>query len=137
MQSICPACCGTRKSQAYIKWPGEPGALRRIPCGFCAGTGVVPVRKPPRGEKKTMNSEHWEKQYKESHQIKCPYCDYVLEDGEEMYPFISMWAEDGEDTCECVSCEKEFRVEEHVDRTWEVSKIEPPKPPREAEKETK
>lgn len=69
-----------------------------------------------------LDLEKWEENYKKSHQIACPHCGEVIEDGENMYPFISMWGEDSETKAECISCEKTFTVEEHVDRTWEVSK---------------
>lgn len=66
--------------------------------------------------------DKFEKKHEEEHQIKCPYCGYVFEDGEDMYPFISMWGEDSCKNAICPACDKEFTVNENVDRYWEVSK---------------
>lgn len=70
-----------------------------------------------------INYDEWEKKYKEEHQIKCPHCGYVLE-GEDTYPFISLYGEDSEGEAECSSCDRVFFVREHVDRTWDVQLCE-------------
>ena len=67
-----------------------------------------------------MNIDEWMESYKKSHQIKCPYCDYVFED-EEVYPFVSMWGEDSEAETECINCDRTFYIKEDVDRTWETN----------------
>lgn len=69
--------------------------------------------------------DDWEKEWRESRQIKCPHCGYILE-GEEVYDYVSCWGHpDEEDTeAECPRCGKEFWVREHVDRTWEVKATE-------------
>lgn len=63
--------------------------------------------------------QRFEKNYREAHKIKCPHCEYEFE-GEEIYPFVSMWGEDSETEAACPNCEKLFQVFEHVDRTWDI-----------------
>ncbi len=70
-----------------------------------------------------MDYETMKKQYEEEHSLKCPYCgeDYT-HDSEFKEDLITYHGEDGIIKKECQQCEKEFYVEESVDRTWNVAK---------------
>jgi hypothetical protein len=65
----------------------------------------------------------WEKKFKESHEVTCPHCgrDYTrdsefLSDNE----LITYHGEEGPVKVECTSCDKEFYIDEVVDRTYNV-----------------
>jgi hypothetical protein len=65
----------------------------------------------------------------EEHCISCPYCKTLLYGrgtnriANEMERLITYWGsdEEGDQTMECPECEWEFKVEEHVDRTYTVT----------------
>ena len=65
--------------------------------------------------------KRWQREYDEHHQIKCPACDYVYADCEEMSPHVTYHGEDGPQKSNCPNCDKVLMVTEKVDRTWEVA----------------
>lgn len=63
--------------------------------------------------------KRFEERYEKEHNIFCPYCG-AKQSEEIRYNHVSYWADDGEKEETCTSCDKQFIVEEHVDRTWET-----------------
>lgn len=64
-------------------------------------------------------------QYEEEHSCKCPFCGFDLStDCEYMIDLVTYHGEEGKLEQACPSCDEDFFVEEHVDRTWTVSKTE-------------
>ena len=64
-----------------------------------------------------------EERYEKEHNIFCPYCE-AKQPEENNRDHVSYWGEDEDKECCCESCDKEFMVKEHVDRTFESKKIE-------------
>lgn len=55
--------------------------------------------------------------------IWCPYCNHQ-QDEETKCGHVSYWGDDEDKSCLCEECGKEFKVKEHVDRTFETIKEE-------------
>jgi len=73
--------------------------------------------------KREADFKKFEESFRKEHSLKCPFCgeDYTT-DSEFKEDLITYHAEDGIIKKECQQCEKEFYVEEIIDRTWNVAK---------------
>ena len=58
-----------------------------------------------------------EKMERDADHITCPYCDWVSEEPEDEYDFMSYHGE-SHGVFECPACEEKFTVEERVTRTF-------------------
>jgi len=64
-------------------------------------------------------------QYENEHSCKCPNCGFDLDsECEYMVDLVTYHGEEGRLEQTCPSCDTDFWVEEHVDRTWSVFKTE-------------
>jgi len=61
------------------------------------------------------------KRRKEEGEIRCPYCGAIQPNDDYQYP-ITYWGDDGVVEWKCVECEKQFFVEERVERTYIVGR---------------
>ena len=52
--------------------------------------------------------------------IRCPVCGRTF-DTEEQAAYVSYWGESGEQEGECIGCDAELSIEEHVERSYTVS----------------
>lgn len=63
--------------------------------------------------------------YEDEHSCKCPFCEFDLtSDCEYMVDLTTYHGEEGKLEQTCPNCDKDFFVEEHVDRTWNVHLVE-------------
>jgi len=75
--------------------------------------------------------DSWLEKYKEEERIRCPHCNFDASydgNGFEMYEHgikISYqgWPDQEDITIECPSCEEEFKIREHVRRTFDTCKV--------------
>ncbi len=73
----------------------------------------------------TKKIEKFRETYEEEHSCTCPHCGYDMNnEPEDMQDLVTYWGEEGKLKQECNSCDGEFFVEEHVDRTWSVHLVE-------------
>ena len=77
--------------------------------------------------------DRWFEQYKEEQRIRCPYCNYDISNDSDLIDLYESgvpityhgWPEDDSiKSVECTNCEKEFKVREHVRRTYDTCKID-------------
>ena len=56
----------------------------------------------------------------------CPYCGREYTVGlDELYDLVTYWGEGEPVVIDCFVCERKFKVDESVSRTFEVTAIEP------------
>lgn len=56
-----------------------------------------------------------------ANEIVCPYCRHVFDDCEDKMGFVTYWGEEGPQDYDCSACDKIFKVEENVSRTYTMT----------------
>ena len=78
-----------------------------------------------------IDIDSWVENYREEERIRCPYCNFDVSynrNSFEMYEHgIEMsyhgWPDQEDITIECPSCGEEFKIREHVRRTFDTCKV--------------
>jgi len=79
-----------------------------------------------------VNIDSWLDNLREQERVRCPYCNHDVSDDRNGYlmyevgiPFTYHgWPDEDDKIIECTGCEKEFKVREHVRRTYNTCKLE-------------